>query len=128
MNDDKFDMLTKEDIATILKISLRTVENWVADGLLPAPATIGSRRRWHSGEFYAFMELTYFPRNATQLMSGGAAARDAGETDGVVETPVPVEKTVASKRGTTRRSKQGQQPAVNRMASRSAADLAYLNA
>jgi excisionase family DNA binding protein len=125
MNDGKFDMLTKEDIATILKISLRTVENWVADGLLPPPATIGSRRRWHSGEFYAFMELTYFPRNPTQLMSAGAAAR---ETVGVAETPVPVEKTVASNRGTARRSKQGQQPAVNRMASRSAADLAYLNA
>jgi predicted DNA-binding transcriptional regulator AlpA len=128
MNDGKFEMLTKEDIATILKISLRTVENWVADGLLPPPATIGSIRRWHSGEFYAFMERTYFPRNSTQPMSAGAASRDALETDGVAETPVPVEKTVAANRGAARRSKQSQQPAVNRMASRSATDLAYLNA
>ncbi|SED78700.1 DNA binding domain-containing protein, excisionase family [Burkholderia sp. WP9] len=127
MNDGKFEMLTKEDIATILKVSLRTVENWVADGLLPAPGTIGSRRRWHSGEFYAFIEQRYFHQRGQPLAPADAAAGVAHEVEVIGETPMPVKRTAPEKLNTVRRSKSSLQPAVNRMSSRSATDLARLN-
>jgi excisionase family DNA binding protein len=127
MNDGKFEMLTKEDIATILKVSLRTVENWVADGLLPAPGTIGSRRRWHSGEFYAFIEQRYFHQSGQPSALAGAAAKGVHEVDVMEVTLTPVARTAPTKPERMGRSKLNLQPAVNRMSSRSATDLARLN-
>jgi Helix-turn-helix domain len=127
MNDGKFDMLTKEDIATILQISVRTVENWVASGLLPAPGTIDGRRRWHSGQFYSFMEQRYFHQGGQPSALAGAAVGCVNEVDAMGEALSPVARTGPTKLVTVRRGKPSLQLSVNRMSSRSAADLARLN-
>jgi hypothetical protein len=48
-----FKPLSREDVAGILGISIRTLENWVKQGRLPAPASIAGRRYWHPERFYA---------------------------------------------------------------------------
>ena len=51
-----FKPLTKEDIADVLGVSGRTIENWVNDGTLPSPTRLGSRVYWHPGIFFGWLE------------------------------------------------------------------------
>lgn len=39
-------LFTKEDVCAKLKVSKRTVENWVSLGEIPPPAHIGRRAYW----------------------------------------------------------------------------------
>ncbi len=63
----RFTPLTKEDVADVLGVSLRTIENWVASEVFPAPASIGGRVFWHPDVFYSWLDH--------RLRSG---TRDAG--------------------------------------------------
>lgn len=47
--------LTKQAVADILGISVRSVENWINEGILPAPAKLGGRVYWHPDVFYGWM-------------------------------------------------------------------------
>jgi len=47
--------LSKQAVADILGISVRSVENWINDGILPAPAKLGNRVYWHPDVFYGWM-------------------------------------------------------------------------
>lgn len=51
-----FKPLSRDDVAGILGISIRTLENWVKQGRLPAPASIAGRRYWHPQHFYAALD------------------------------------------------------------------------
>jgi len=51
-----FRPLSKEEIADVLGISSRTVENWVNDGIVPAPKKLGNRVYWHPNVFYAWLD------------------------------------------------------------------------
>ena len=70
-----FKPLSKEDLADVLGVSIRTVENWVNDGTLPSPTKLGNRVYWHPGIFYAWLD---------RRLSGGNAAdeptQDASST------------------------------------------------
>lgn len=45
--------MSKEEIADVLGISSRTVENWVNDGIMLTPIKLGNRVYWHPNVFYA---------------------------------------------------------------------------
>jgi excisionase family DNA binding protein len=51
-----FKPLTKDDVADVLGVSLRTIENWVNERTLPAPKKLGNRVYWHPAVFYAWLE------------------------------------------------------------------------
>jgi DNA-binding transcriptional MerR regulator len=51
-----FKPLSREDVAGVLGISIRTLENWVKQGRLPAPTSIAGRRYWHPERFYATLD------------------------------------------------------------------------
>lgn len=57
--------LTKEAAATILTVSKRTIENWIADGTIPAPTSIGRRVYWHPETFYTWLEQKLRGQTAT---------------------------------------------------------------
>jgi hypothetical protein len=48
-----FKPLSKEDVAAILGVSTRTVENWRKEGRIPPSADIGGRVYWHPEVFFA---------------------------------------------------------------------------
>lgn len=52
----EFRPLTRENVAEVLGISVRTVENWVSDGILIAPGRLGQRVYWHPRHFYAWLD------------------------------------------------------------------------
>lgn len=51
-----FKPMSKEDVADVLGVSVRTVENWVNEGTLPAPTKLGNRVYWHPNAFYAWLD------------------------------------------------------------------------
>jgi len=82
----EFRPLTKEDVADVLGVSLRTVENWVNDGTLVAPGKIGSRVYWHPRSFYEWLDRTL---SAT---AGCATAAEPMLAAGTAE-PLPTPRT-----------------------------------
>ncbi|MBN8507337.1 MAG: helix-turn-helix domain-containing protein [Burkholderiales bacterium] len=51
-----FKPLSKDDLADVLGVSIRTIENWVNEGILPAPTKLGNRVYWHPNAFYAWLD------------------------------------------------------------------------
>jgi hypothetical protein len=58
-----FKVVTREDAADNLSVSLSTLDSMIASGALPAPTAIpGSRRKyWHPDVFYARLEQLLLP-------------------------------------------------------------------
>lgn len=52
----EFRPLTKECVADVLGVCVRTIDNWVNDGTLIAPRKLGSRPYWHPRTFYAWLD------------------------------------------------------------------------
>ncbi len=51
--------ITKEHAATILSVSKRTIDNWIAEGVLPKPVAIGRRVYWHPSTFVAWLDQQF---------------------------------------------------------------------
>lgn len=67
-----FKPLSKEDLANVLGVSIRTIENWVNEGILPPPTKLGNRVYWHPSAFYAWLDR--------RLSADPAAAEAAQDT------------------------------------------------
>ncbi len=50
-----FTPLTKQAVADSLGISIRSVENWINDGTLPAPVKLGNRVYWHPDVYFGWL-------------------------------------------------------------------------
>lgn len=50
-----FTPLTKQAVADSLGISIRTIENWINEGILPAPTRLGGRVYWHPDVYYSWL-------------------------------------------------------------------------
>ncbi|WP_233864700.1 helix-turn-helix transcriptional regulator [Paraburkholderia adhaesiva] len=79
MTVEAFRPLGKEDVAEILGVSIRTIDNYVAAGSMPAPAHIGTRAFWHPDIFYTWLDQA--------LRGGGCVAPDEGVTCCTSEFP-----------------------------------------
>jgi len=83
-----FKPLSKTDVADILGVTVRTIENHIVANILPAPAAIGNRRYWHPDVFYAWLEQAL--RNGGVNPSDAASPRAAAPTQAsFAEAPAP---------------------------------------
>ncbi|MBO7820339.1 helix-turn-helix transcriptional regulator [Burkholderia pseudomallei] len=55
LHHESFTPLTKQAVADVLGISVRSVENWINDGTLPAPVKLGNRVYWHPDVFFGWL-------------------------------------------------------------------------
>lgn len=83
-----FSPLTKQDIAQVLNVTPRTIENWTAAGIVPAPATLGGRVFWHPDIFYAWLD---------QRLREGASTSNPGSS----EQNIPPKPKKSTSQGTT---------------------------
>ena len=98
MNTIAFTPLSKQDVAGVLGVSIRTVENFVARGRMPAPAHIGARVLWHPDVFYAWLDYA--------LRNGSWKEDSEGDHPDVTKPDIGVARaTVAPKAGKTTRSR-----------------------
>jgi len=72
-----FKPMSKEDLADVFGVSTRTVENWVNEGILPAPTKLGNRVYWHPNAFYSWLD---------RRLSADSATAETTQ-DGAVEPP-----------------------------------------
>lgn len=70
--------LTKEAAASVLSVSKRTIENWVANGTMPRPYGIGRRVYWHPETFYRWLN---------ERLGRSANAEEATATSAPVTDP-----------------------------------------
>ncbi|MBM5665785.1 helix-turn-helix transcriptional regulator [Burkholderia pseudomallei] len=52
-----FTPMTKDDVAEVLGVSIRTIENLVKARQMPAPSRIGGRVLWHPDVFYSWLDM-----------------------------------------------------------------------
>lgn len=48
--------LTKEELATLLRVSKRTINNYISEKRLPSPMHIGRRALWNKTELAEFLK------------------------------------------------------------------------
>lgn len=54
-NCTPFVPVLKADAADLLRVSPKTIDNYIAQGLLPKPRRFGMREMWHPDVFYAHL-------------------------------------------------------------------------
>lgn len=64
-----FTPLTKQAVADSLGISIRSVENWINDGILPAPVKLGNRVYWHPDVYYGWLSRRLKEEPSTEPLS-----------------------------------------------------------
>lgn len=53
-----FKPLSRVDVAEILGVSIRTLDNWQRSGRLPRSVDIGGRAFWHPKDFFFWLDQT----------------------------------------------------------------------
>ncbi|MCO5124388.1 MAG: hypothetical protein M9915_11675 [Rhizobacter sp.] len=79
-NCTPFVPVLKADAAALLRVCAKTIDNYIAQGLLPKPTRFGMREMWHPNVFYAHLSRA--------LLGEGLLADD-------VISSAPVEATAA---------------------------------
>lgn len=84
-----FTPLTKQAVADSLGISIRSVENWINDGTLPAPAKLGNRVYWHPDVYFGWLSRRLQEAQAVESEPAPAELR-------LVPTPAPSRREASS--------------------------------
>jgi excisionase family DNA binding protein len=48
-------VVNTREVAAALKISVRTLKRWIAEGLFPKPAKLGGRNLWRAADVNRFL-------------------------------------------------------------------------
>jgi len=82
----EFRLVTRADVAQMFGVCVKTVDNYIKEGLLPQPVQFASREYWHPDDMQSFMDATFkrmpsapSPTPAVQL-SGAQAIPEASPT------------------------------------------------
>lgn len=79
-------LVTKDIAAEVFSVSVKTIDNYIKDGLLPAPKRFVSKEYWHPDDFRAFLARTF--QVAVRATDGVGGAPDASPA---LESNVPRE-------------------------------------
>lgn len=73
-------LVTKDIAAEVFSVSVKTIDNYIKDGLLPAPKRFVSKEYWHPDDFRGFLARTF--RAHSYINEGGTSVTEAlqGET------------------------------------------------
>ena len=53
-------MLTRNNLATLMQVRPRTVDKWARDGQIPSPVRIGRKSYWPRAEFESWLRAQCF--------------------------------------------------------------------
>lgn len=82
-----FKPLHRQDIAELLDVSLRTIDNWVQEGRIPAPRPLGRGVLWHPDCFYGWLDQ-YLKATGPEPMADRTSTPTPGEPAGSRHTDV----------------------------------------
>lgn len=86
MNCTPFVPVLKTDAAEILRVHPRTIDNYIAQGLLPKPKQFGSREMWHPDVFYGHLSTALLGEGQPEVVAPVSEAANPRE-DGPVRRP-----------------------------------------
>ncbi len=55
----EFRLVTRADVAQMFGVCVKTVDNYIKEGLLPHPVQFASREYWHPDDMQSFMDATF---------------------------------------------------------------------
>lgn len=55
----EFRLVTRADVAQMFGVCVKTVDNYIKEGLLPQPVQFASREYWHPDDMRSFMDATF---------------------------------------------------------------------
>lgn len=70
------ELLTKKEVAQLLRVTTRTVENYVSKALLPAPVKVGGKALWSA------QAIADFVAKGAHTQGSPATAADAAGDEG----------------------------------------------
>ncbi|MFG6417327.1 helix-turn-helix transcriptional regulator [Roseateles sp. DC23W] len=84
-----FKPLTKEDVASLLDVTSRCIEQWVEQGLLPRWRKLGNRCFWHPDVFFSWLD-TYLKSEASlpDKDANGSSLPERAKRGRIAESPV----------------------------------------
>lgn len=68
--------MTRADVAQMFGVCVKTVDNYIKEGLLPQPVQFASREYWHPDDMRSFMDATFKRSSPAPLPN--AAAQSTG--------------------------------------------------
>lgn len=95
MNCIPFVPVLKTDEAEILPVHPRTIDNYIAQGLLPKPKQFGSREMWHPDVFYGHLSTALLGEGQPEVVAPVSEAANPRE-DGPVRRFAGVPAAVSS--------------------------------
>lgn len=93
-----FTPMTKQAVADSLGISIRSVENWINDGMLPAPAKLGNRVYWHPDVYFAWLSQRLKAESSVETQAQPTEIPEPAR-----RAPASADKTVSRLRASTER-------------------------
>ena len=72
-------LVTKADAAGVFGVCVKTIDNYIKEGLLPKPVQFASKEFWHPEDFRLFIDETFRRRTATPDSSQGSATSETTE-------------------------------------------------
>ena len=119
LNCQDFRLVTRADVAHMFGVCIKTVDNYIKEGLLPQPVQFASREYWHPDDIRSFMDAT-FKRTSSQPPTLQAQATDqTAAATGASRAPIaaPPKPATSSSRGIhpTVRAKARQHSALQRL-------------
>jgi len=108
-------LVTKDIAAEVFSVSVKTIDNYIKDGLLPPPKRFVSKEYWHPHDFAAFLDRTF--RGEPACFDGATGALDAPAV-GQASVAMPPT-TLAAQSKTVARTKDSS-PVLRQRARRSA--------
>lgn len=123
-----FEPVTRADAAKVLKKTVRTVEDWYGEGVMPEPVVIGGTCYWHPEIFFGWLDARLkgraWPSASSHPADTQTEARSAHEAmDAAGGQAVPINATQTEKPKRSRKSDGATSSARGR-----AKDLAVLAA
>jgi len=95
------DMLTAQQVAAVLHVTVRAIRKWVKEGRFPRPKQFGRAVRWRTGDLAEVLHNGVPPLATMETKGEGVAAGDAPEVE---------QKPEAAQRDQARRRRPPKQP------------------
>lgn len=68
-------LVTKADAAEIFGVCVKSIDNYIAQGLLPRPVPFASKEYWHPDRSVRHCSARYLSTVATRTVSGKTSAK-----------------------------------------------------
>lgn len=97
LNCQDFRLVTRADVAQMFGVCIKTVDNYIKDGLLPQPVQFASREYWHPDDMRAFIDTTFKRVSSQSLASLVTTMGETPATSGASRATADTEPKPATK-------------------------------